>query len=219
MDAEMSLELRAVMERMARELEGSPVMAWDPERKNNADLIYDAWFLGYVEGEVLDATYGEGKFWDRLPWRPVHTNDLNPDKGFHHYDARELPAEWEDGFDTVVFDPPYKLNGRPDAVTDARYGVDVAATVGERIDLVMGGALECQRVTRKWLLVKVQDQVNGGRVRWMGRDLAIHLDVCVGAKLVDELYLGSYRPQPSGRGQQHARRNYSTLQVYRKKGS
>lgn len=65
------------------------------------------------------------------------------------------------------------------------------------------------------LLVKCQDQVCSGKVRWQTIEFAGHA-VELGSRLVDQLHLPSYRPQPAGRRQIHARRNYSTLLVLRK---
>lgn len=63
------------------------------------------------------------------------------------------------------------------------------------------------------LLVKCQDQVVSGRVVWQTKQVAEALGDTM--RLVDELHLPSYRPQPDGVKQVHARRNYSTLQIYK----
>ena len=77
--------------------------------KNNADMIARGVRpLGYLDGTVLDATYGLGNFW--TDWRPEHLTavDLHPDKGAVTADFRHLPFP-DGGFDSVVFDPGYKL--------------------------------------------------------------------------------------------------------------
>jgi hypothetical protein len=78
--------------------------------KTNAAMINEAVRpLGYVTGRTLDATYGEkAGFWKL--WRPdeLTTNDMNAEAAEHHHDFRWLP--WHDHeFETVVYDPPYKL--------------------------------------------------------------------------------------------------------------
>jgi hypothetical protein len=69
------------------------------------------------------------------------------------------------------------------------------------------------------LLVKCQDQVNGGKKRWQTIEFANHGQTVLGMPLVDQFHLQSYRPQPNGTTQQHSRGNYSTLLVFRKVAS
>jgi len=119
--------------------------------------------------------------------------------------------------DVVVFDPPYKLNGTSTGLgpsaADARYGVSGAyASVAERHALILDGVAEATRVARRRVLVKVQDQVCSGRVWWQTRLVADHGE-SLGCRLVDQLHVPGHRPQPGGRRQVHARRNYSTLLV------
>ena len=87
----------------------------------------------------------------------------------------------------------------------------------DRMRLCIDGITECHRVLKPGghLLVKCQDQVCSGHVRWQTIEFAGHA-VELGSRLVDQLHLPSYRPQPAGRRQIHARRNYSTLLVLRK---
>lgn len=54
--------------------------------------------------------------------------------------------------------------------------------------------------------------------RWQTIEFTNHA-VGLGSRLVDQLHLPSYRPQPAGRRQVHARRNYSTLLVLQKDAS
>lgn len=191
---------------------------------SNADLVAaiadDP--LGYLRTEwlTLDATWGLGRFWSK--WKPARliAADGRPTK------ARDLCADFRalpfaDGtFDAVVFDPPYKLNGTPSkggpASSDHAYGVDEPATLAERSALILDGFAECARVTAPggYLLAKCQDQVNGGHVRWQTHRLAVE-GFAAGLDLVDELHVLGGREQPPGRRQAHARRNFSTLLVFR----
>lgn len=195
---------------------------------NNAELIRDAVVpLGYLRDNwlTLDPTYGLGRFWTL--WRPrvLIGLDLDPAKcltpGPPGVDFRELHHLWPvPTFDAVVFDPPYKLNGtstgKGAAASDADYGVDRWMGVAERHQLIADGITECTRVLRPggMLLVKCQDQVNGGKVRWQTRIFADHAEG-LGHRLVDRFDLASYRAQPAGRRQLHARRNTSALLVFR----
>lgn len=177
----------------------------------NAVLIKDCARLGYLEGRVLDVTYGKGRWW--TVWRPddLTTHDLKTDG----VDFRELPHP-NKSFDAIAFDPPYKLNGTPTVKVDEPYGVDVVSTRQERHQLIRDGMKECDRVLapQGHLLLKCQDQVSGGKVRWQTHEFAAYGE-SLGLRLVDSLLMLAHRAQPDGVRQVHARRNYSTLLIFR----
>lgn len=182
--------------------------------KNNAELIADVATLGYLNGRVLDPTYGEGNFW--TAWRPTELTacDLVPHKSPIGYpiDFRNMP--WPSRhFNAVMFDPPYKLNGTPDEKLDERYGVHIPTRWQDRMTLILDGVVECCRLAEDYCLVKCQDQVCSGQVRWQTDDITEVAKVC-GMRKVDRLDFLSYREQPKNRRQVHARRNCSTLLVF-----
>ncbi len=81
--------------------------------KTNAELIVDAQRLGYIKGLVFDATPGyEGLWWKYVQDIPGIVIRRNW-RGLS--DFRNLPYD-RYTFDTVAFDPPYKLNGNPDGL-------------------------------------------------------------------------------------------------------
>lgn len=193
--------------------------------KNNAELIVQCRDLGYMSDDwiTLDPTYGLGRFWTL--WRPLDlvASDLNPARS-----PLGVPVDFTNmpycgtPFDAAVLDAPYKLNGTGGShASDVAYGV---ATAGgrwqDRMQLCRDGITECHRVLRPggYLLVKCQDQVCSGQVRWQTIDFTNHA-VGLGMRLVDMLHLSSYRAQPAGVRQVHARRNYSTLLVLVKDGA
>ena len=186
----------------------------------NGHMIADVAQLGYLDGRVFDATYGQGAFWKI--WRPENlvTNDLHTDAD-HHYDFRMFPREWQSFFDAVVFDPPYKLNGtsRPqDFATDNPYGVAGPYVSAKARDaLMVDGLIQCSWVTRRYLLVKCQDQVCSGHMHWQ-TVMMIDAARTWSMELVDRFdLLGKHRPQPmEGRQQKHAHGRPSTLLVFRK---
>ena len=185
---------------------------------SNADLIVKVAELGYItaDDEVLDVTYGQGTWWKK--WGPLalEGNDWDPTSpAIHHYDFTKLPVEWRDTFDVVAYDPPYKLNGTG-GPADARYGCDDKIIVEDRLALVYRGLRECTRVVKPggYLLVKCQDQVAGGRVRWMTHNI-IDQAASRGCPLVERFDMPPARPQPAGRRQLHARRG-STLLIFRR---
>ena len=196
----------------------TPVMAissWP----TNAHLIADCARLGYLRKEwrTLDCTYGLGTFWKE--WEPLelHATDLDPSKSptGESVDFTALPYA-DRFFDAVVFDPPYKLNGTPDEAVDGRYGVHEVASWQDRMELMHLGLNECLRVLGDgYLLAKCQDQVCSGRVRWQTYEMT-RWAAEKGCGLVDRFDLLSYRPQPEGRRQVHARRNCSSLLVFKK---
>lgn len=186
---------------------------------SNAELIADCARLGYLRQEwlTLEPTYGYGTFWKT--WRPDRLIgcDLDPAKSpdGRSIDFTALP--WPNRyFDAVVLDPPYKLNGTPSGPSDERYGVDAVQTWQQRMDLIRAGITECARVLGDgYFLLKCQDQVCSGKIRWQTYEFTKHAETC-GLGLVDRFDLLSYRPQPNGTRQVHARRNSSSLLVFKR---
>lgn len=206
--------------------EGAPVYAVDHYR-NNGELIAAAARLGYIKGRVLDPTYGKGTWWK--VWRPMELVycDLDATKSpiLGSVDFTTPPERWLGYFDTIAYDPPYKLNGTPDPVVDAAYGVDEATRWQARMDLIFRGlvALDTCLGDSGRFLVKCQDQVCSGQVRWQTHEVTNVMEA-LGYRLQDRLDMLGSRPQPatnpdgSKRRQVHARRNTSTLLVFRKAG-
>jgi hypothetical protein len=184
----------------------------------NGHLIADVAELGYLKAEwlTLDPTYGQGNWWTE--WSPydlvIHDKFSGPARD--GVDFRNMPHD--DGeFKAVAFDPPYKLNGT-DQGEGWRYGVSRPMDWKAKMQMIREGITECARVLAKrgTLLVKCQDQVCSGKVRWQTIDFANHAHAC-GLDLVDRFdYFGGYRPQPLGRNQVHARGRGSTLLVFEK---
>lgn len=198
------------------------------EWRNNAELIADVAALGYLDDQVLDVTFGEGKFW--TSWQPLMltASDLYKDSFVaaavaglelyeaHQWDYRALPCE-EAEYDVVVFDPPYKLNGTPAlGEQDDRYGTNQRTSRAEVLDDIVAGARECYRVCGRRLLVKCMDQVEGGRKRWQ-TDLVTRAIEDLGGRKIDRFDIAlAGRPQPGGRQQRTSRSKHSTLLVFEK---
>lgn len=188
--------------------------------KSNADLIVACRQLGYLHevASTLDVTYGLGVFWKK--WQPIYLVgcDINPERvpeGGTVADFRCLPFD-NRSFDCVVYDPPYRLNGEPDPAFDERYGTDERTRWQDRMDLIELGFVECERVLGDgFLLVKCQDQVVSGKIRWQTTALYEQAKL-LGLGQVDRLDKLGGRKQPGGRKQKTARRNSSSMLVFKR---
>lgn len=194
-----------------------PILAIDKWKTNGA-LIADCHRLKYIEeyDSVTDVTYGLGTFWSE--WKPkgylFQGTDIDPAKSPddpNGVDFCKLPYD-DKSYDVVVYDPPYKMNGKPDEDVDARYGVHVRARWQDRWSLIYDGLEECCRVARRRVLMKCAASVVSGRVRWQDIEAVAVAEKC-GFGLRDRFEFLSYREQPEGRSQKTARRNASTLLV------
>jgi hypothetical protein len=205
---------------LALDVARDPVLAATPWT-SNAHLIADCHELGYLDGHVLDPTYGKGGWWK--VWRPekLTEHDLDPERG-DGVDYRNLP-EPDGTFDSVAFDPPYvspggrTTTGMPEF--HARYGM---ASTARSPRALFGnntlGFAECVRVLRRGgtIVYKSQDYISSGKFQpvthWIVSDALER-----GLEYVDRLeHIAGVRPQPPGRRQVHARRNCSTMLVFRK---
>jgi hypothetical protein len=190
------------------------------DRTDNATLITDCAQLGYLNKDdmVADVTYGLGRFW--TSWSPdiLLASDLDPIKSpcGLSIDFTDLPFE-TDELDAVVFDPPYRFAGTSRMSSDAGYGIGAYMPTAERMDMIFAGVAEAARVTRPGgkVFVKCMDQVVSGKVVFQTLEIA-EFAAFHRLDLIDMLHVASYRPQPTGRRQVHARRDYSTLLVFEK---
>jgi hypothetical protein len=195
------------------------------EWRTNAELIaYGVKPLGYLDDRytTLDPTYGKGRFWNI--WKPAKLVGCDINLAMspigESIDFTMMP--WpENSFERVVFDPPYKLNGtssgKGPAASDRSYGVATSVPWQYRHALIKDGMKECVRVLapKGMLLLKCQDQVCSGQVRWQTFEFS-EWGQHLGLALVDMFHLVGSRPQPPNRRQVHARRNYSSLLVFSK---
>lgn len=203
--------------------------------RDNSELIRAAEQLGHIRGRVLDATYGGGVFWNLIRPPGLVSMDAFPSAPVRVVgDFTHSPFRCR-SFDTVVYDPPYKLNGTPDDDpdgSDRRYGVGDYTRWQDRMALIMVGVADLAPLVANQgrLLVKVMDQVCSGAMRFQTDDVR---DVAVAAGLikVERLdYLNDPRTQPTGgkeqpdgtvskvRQRKHADANYSSLLIFKRAG-
>lgn len=191
---------------------------------SNASMIADCARLGYLDEDwlTLDPTYGKGNWWKEFSPNKLIAHDIKIDG----VDFRDLPYD-DEYFDAVAYDPPYvSVGGRSTSgmpgFLDA-YGLEEAPRTPDQLqEYINSGLVECARVLKKkgFLLVKCQDYISSGKL-WIGTHWTQRCAISEGLEVVDRLeYLvAAPRPQPPGRKQVHARRNYSTLFVFQKKYS
>lgn len=193
----------------------------------NGDLIADVARLYLadltVEQSVLDATYGRGLWWTKYQPPFLTTNDIVAGRAHYQYDFRHLPEHWASSFDVVAYDPPYVCVGgrETSGIKDMhdRYGLTDAPKSPIHLQGMMDdGLAEMQRVTRPGglILMKCQDYISSGKL-WAGTHWSLVQALQLGLEVVDRFeHIGHVRPQPPNRRQVHARRNLSTLFVFRK---
>lgn len=196
----------------------------------NGHLIADVARL-YLEPDsyVLDPTYGLGRWWTEYRPDRLEASDLDPEKSptGTSVDFRALPHP-PDLFDVVAFDPPYvSVGGRTTSTVPGMlnaYGIDSAPTSPAGVQaLIDAGLAEAARVARPsgLILCKCMDYVSSGRL-WPGTHHTLTAALGLELELVDRFeHVGEPGPQPttnpdgSPRRQVHARRNLSTLFVFR----
>lgn len=180
----------------------------------NADLIDKVRHLGYLDGTVVDVTYGRGGWWARYRPDGLVAHDLAVDG----VDFTALP--YGDGaFDTVCYDPPYIPAGGHGTSTagvfQERYGVNAGRSQADLDAVVFAGLGEAFRVARRFVLVKCMDYVNGRAFHPMSYRVA-GAAFDLGARMHDEIihHAGS---GPGGHNivdQLRARRCHSKLLVF-----
>jgi hypothetical protein len=187
----------------------------------NADMILDLVRIGYIrlDDSVLDPTYGRGKWWTKYTPTNFTFSDLKTGVDF-----TDLPHA--DGtFDVVTYDPPYVcVGGRATtgiAELHDRYGLtDAPRTPALLQQLIDSGMSEILRVVKPGgiIIAKCQDYQSGGTLQ-LGTFWTISHALGIGLRLIDRIeHIGHARPQPPGRTQRSARRNYSTALIFRKPG-
>lgn len=202
----------------------TPVLAYDPARRTNAQAIEHLRTLGWLndDDQVLDVTYGpEAGFW--ATWRPplLVTNDLDPtvDADLHE-DARRLPMP-DDWCDVTVWDPPYANRGKGKRGNgfdelDRRFGTSEYRSRAEVEALLVEGTCEALRVCSRLALVKCQD-ANVASKYAPQTFLVWEAARATGARLVAEVHVAGVRAQPKGKRQLNVWSSCSTLMVLEKR--
>jgi hypothetical protein len=186
----------------------------------NAQTVADILRVLFPDARtVLDATYGNGRFWS--PKYPVAAEvtglDLDPSR------ARDVVGDFRSldfkdaAHDVGVFDPPYQWDmgrGKP-SVMGGRYGT--CGSEAEARASIQQGARELWRVSRLGIIVKVQDHIHASRAVWMSDWVKEALPV----EPFDQVHLVRQHKikDPKWARQLSVWRNHATFWVYRKDGA
>ena len=187
-------------------------------RKTNGQLMADMARLGWLDGHVLDCTYGLGLFWSDFMPDDLTACDMDADKSpvGHSVDFTRMPDGWAESFDTVVFDPPYMLNGTQGLYVDAdRYGVSGKVPIHDRHRLMFQGFGECVRVCKPGgrVIVKCQAQ-NASNRFYRQPSMVVGWALSLDMKVLGEMHVQGWREQPGT--QVNPRNDYSTAVIVRK---
>lgn len=202
----------------------------------NGELIADVATL-YIKPSdlVVDLTYHRGLWWTKyhhdrsrflgLQWRHDDRRAMAPpDPCALIDDFAFLPLD-DETVDVVAFDPPYISKGGRDTSTidemDAAYGLREANRTprGLHIDN-MGGFSEACRIVKPqgYVMVKCMDYISSGKLQPVTQWTITAAEEMYKMKLVDRFeHVGHPGPQSQTR-QVHARRNLSTLLMFKKGG-
>src|SRR6266536_3376259 len=188
------------------------------EQMTNAQAVTGLLSVAFPDARTaLDATYGNGRFWDATSHVEVTGLDLDPSRApdvVGDYWALPFAAG---AFDVVIFDPPYQWDmGRGKAsVMGARFSTYSSAA--EARASVEQGCREAWRVARLGVIVKCQDYIHASRPVWMSD----WVKAAMPAEPYDFLHLT--RPHkivdPRWREQLSVYRNHATFWVWRKDGT
>jgi hypothetical protein len=188
-------------------------------RGSNGVLIATVARLGYVDGPMLDLTYGRGAWWK------LHT----PPNGLVIFDGdftrTGLAANSQRG---IAYDPPYISTGNEAASTIPgfyeAYGLGELKGWRAVRALIDDGLVECARILMPggFLLVKCMDYTESGHKVWNTFHVYSRAEA-LGLRLADRfVHVTGVKAQPrnnldgSPRQQQHAREVSSMLFVFTK---
>lgn len=181
---------------------------WTFETRPQRDVLADLLRICFPGlGRVLDPTYGHGGFYGDDSSVMGGDRDETRAKDFVA-DFRHLPF-MDRSVDVTVFDPPFQPQTVPGLIgarfTKSRPGVAALRK------LVVEGAHEAWRVSRRGIVVKVQDYIHDHKPVWMS--LWLHEALGEPYEFTNVIRKGKLKASNWGR-QMSAYRNHSTWWVW-----
>ena len=165
----------------------------------------------------VDATYGSGCFYKKIP-KPPLCFDLAPRKpGVIAADVCALPLPGG-SVGSIMFDPPFLIQTGPGSIIKDRFG-SVVGCMGDLWEFYRRAMVEMHRALARggWMVFKCQDGVLSGKNHFT------HVDICrkaeaIGFVAVDLfLLLATHRMTSTRqRVQRHARKFHSYFWVFQK---
>lgn len=173
---------------------------------------------------ILDATYGYGRMWKGLAWQPAERMDIRelPDVT-QIGDFRQMPADWADRFDVIVYDPPHMAETGANSrhaeafgrLPDLQHAADIT-------HLFLPFLREARRVLKPQgiILAKLIDTVHRGKMKWQVADFILATRQVAGLTACDRMIKDDPRASTlTGHNwqiQRHLRRNDVFWVVVRK---
>lgn len=191
---------------------------------DNSDLFPNALQLySKKHDKILDMTWGKGVFWKKvdISYYLLFANDIDPNRGDFHFDFRK--TGWDDCvFDGVVLDPPYaSRSSNKKSLIGGLYNNNQhhLDTVKDMLAYYYKGMIEAHRLLKPQgvLYVKCQDEVASGKQE--RNTIAIWRYALEVLGFIDEdafRLVRESKPMMRHNYQFHARKNDSTLWVFRK---
>lgn len=189
---------------------------------NDADLLLEIIpFYQRCEKEqlcILDATWGNGRFWKKRPanWRVIGLDNDCAKKAAILGDNRNLPFQ-RGVFDVIVYDPPHVTHSWSDWDQSPQYGfangiLDISYLYQDFVSQA-AGSIKSDGL----LLAKLSDQIHSFRYWWQTKEYLNVLEdsAFTPCDLIVKVRAAP-RAQPPGRRQLHARRRHSYWVIARK---
>lgn len=186
---------------------------------NDKDILKSIMIL-HNDGQAfdIDASYSKGFMWDGLP-KPKQKFDIEPQSDdVIEASAERLPID-DCSVSSIAFDPPFLIKTGENSQIKSRFS---SFSDYDEMITVYGNSLEeFYRVLKPFGIVafKCQSIVNSGKQHWTAEE-TFAIALRHGFECKDQFVKLSktVMRQPGNYTQRHARRNFCTWWVFKKRG-
>lgn len=135
------------------------LLRFNPPGETAAEIVAGILRVSFPDAKTaLDATYGNGNFWNGTAHVKVTGVDLNEHRAPDgKADFRDLPYD-DESYDVVLLDPPHLADAGEESIMGQRFGTYAGHNLEQA---VRDGAREAYRVSRLGVVAKVTDGVHG----------------------------------------------------------